>query len=426
MPIENREYENLIEVSNIQQEVKHAIFYDYDNTVLLDFIYYPPISIEEIMNNAPNPTTYYYAETPEIGEAGTAKYADYDFIGQWNIDGNINDNLNFHPIYQHTYVSYIIQYKNWDGTLLQQGIWVLGDNWPNYTQPAPTRPDDTYRYVFSGWDDGVFTHERNNRIGVYTAQFSAAYIYYWNRHVCVNTYKWNTFTAPYMYVWDRYLIQYYIHTSDYSSTISGVQTIFVQSNGSPQPYGIGTSYYDESSVGNFRVHGQWNGVGLPCSTDCYWIGVLDSESRFIAKNGNQASILCGHEGKYLLKINANSWTCTQHYYATSAGAYVDQVNSSSANTYPINGEIDGYFYKRLNNGNTMPVKGTSRDSPVYSTNISYPENGVYSDGIWYEIDYSATTYSPGNLIDTPTSTDPNAYPINGRHSDGYYYYRHIQ
>ena len=70
-----------------------------------------------------------------------------------------------------TYIDYTVVFKNYDGTELSNNTYHYGD-----TVVAPSNPtkasDNTYLYVFSGWDNDVINCNGN---ATYTATYSQEY-----------------------------------------------------------------------------------------------------------------------------------------------------------------------------------------------------------------------------------------------------------
>lgn len=70
--------------------------------------------------------------------------------------------------------TFTVTFRDWDGSVLSSGEYVYGDK---VSAPAtPVKPaDNTYTYVFSGWDKPVTACTENT---VYTAQYTPVYIDY--------------------------------------------------------------------------------------------------------------------------------------------------------------------------------------------------------------------------------------------------------
>ena len=72
--------------------------------------------------------------------------------------------------YTATYIDYTVEFQNWDGSVLQTKTYHWGD--PVSAPADPVRPyDDTYYYVFTGWDASVSATCDGNK--TYTAVYEA-------------------------------------------------------------------------------------------------------------------------------------------------------------------------------------------------------------------------------------------------------------
>ena len=136
-----------------------VVFKNYDGTVL-------------------SSKTYHYGETVEEPSVPT-KPADntctYEFNG-WNKGvTTVVENVEYVAQYNATFIDYTVIFKNYDGTILSSTIYHFGDTIAEPTKP--TKPsDNTYNYVFSGWNKTVTACTGNTE---YEAMFSAEYIEYY-------------------------------------------------------------------------------------------------------------------------------------------------------------------------------------------------------------------------------------------------------
>ena len=97
------------------------------------------------------------------------KYTSSNYSAKWEIkDLKLIAECEGSTPPQPTY--YTIQFKNWDGSVLQSKQ-VEEGQMPQYTGATPTRPDDAqYTYTFSGWTPQIVAATAN---ATYTATFTA-------------------------------------------------------------------------------------------------------------------------------------------------------------------------------------------------------------------------------------------------------------
>jgi len=120
--------------------------------------------------------------TDNVAAGGTAKYReqtpvrpsdemyDYSFNGWDKPITPINENTVFTAVYNETIREYIVNFINWDGTLLYSTTVKAGEN-AVYIGKTPEKPDDEeYTYVFSGWDKSMNCIKAET---VFQAQFEA-------------------------------------------------------------------------------------------------------------------------------------------------------------------------------------------------------------------------------------------------------------
>ena len=136
-----------------------VVFKNYDGTVL-------------------SSKTYHYGDTVEEPSTPT-KPADnactYEFNGWSKGVTTVVDNIEYVAQYKATFKDYTVIFKNYDGTILSSTIYHFGDAIAEPTKP--TKPsDNTYNYVFSGWNKTITTCTGNTE---YEAMFSAQYIEYY-------------------------------------------------------------------------------------------------------------------------------------------------------------------------------------------------------------------------------------------------------
>jgi hypothetical protein len=143
----------------------NIIFYGWDNTILSSesYFYGDPIDIPEI---------------PHIYEDNIYRYT---FIGWVDIHENetglthcVGDRI-YIPNNTCEYIEYVIEFQNWDGTLLSTKTYHYGDSVDIPTNPNKAA-DNTFTYAFSGWDKEVVNCNGN---ATYRANYEAKYIEYW-------------------------------------------------------------------------------------------------------------------------------------------------------------------------------------------------------------------------------------------------------
>ena len=134
------------------------VFKNYDGTVL-------------------SSTTYHYGDTVNAPTNPT-KLADNTYtyaFKSWDKEVvNVAGDATYTATYDATYIDYTVVFKNYDGTVLSSTTYHYGDMVSVPT--SPTKPsDNTYSYVFNGWDKTVTLCIGNAE---YTAVFNAGYIEY--------------------------------------------------------------------------------------------------------------------------------------------------------------------------------------------------------------------------------------------------------
>ena len=125
----------------------------------------------------------------------------YAFAG-WDtgVAASCAGNATYTAIYAPNYINYTIVFKNWNGTVLSTKTYHYGDNVIVPTDPSKSA-DNTYTYVFAGWDKDVVNCAGN---ATYTATYESTYISYmvtfkdWNDEIIsTKTYHWgDNVTVP--------------------------------------------------------------------------------------------------------------------------------------------------------------------------------------------------------------------------------------
>lgn len=151
-----RVYSEPVEIAFVTEFT--VTFKDYDGSILSTgkYLYDEEVAVPEIHSKAAD-NTYTYTfrgwDSEVVACAGNAVYT---------------------AVYDSHYIDYTVIFKNEDGTVLSSKAYHYGDE--VIAPKAPTKPlDETYVYVFSGWDKpvGVCTADTT-----YTATFATRYIDY--------------------------------------------------------------------------------------------------------------------------------------------------------------------------------------------------------------------------------------------------------
>lgn len=117
----------------------------------------------------------------------------YAFTGWDKAVVNCAGNAIYTATYSATYIDYVVTFRNWNGEVLSNQIYHYGDKVKAPSNPSKTS-DNTYNYVFAGWDKTVVSCVGNE---TYTATFTPAYINYtvvfkdWDGTILsADTYHW--------------------------------------------------------------------------------------------------------------------------------------------------------------------------------------------------------------------------------------------
>ncbi len=120
--------------------------------------------------------TYHYGDkvtAPTNPERVADNIYTYAFKG-WNKEVvDCAGNTTYTATYNSIYIDYTVVFKDWNGTVLSSKTYHYGDE---VIAPTPSKEsDNTYNYVFSGWDKEVVNCEGN---ATYTARYTSNYIDY--------------------------------------------------------------------------------------------------------------------------------------------------------------------------------------------------------------------------------------------------------
>ena len=139
---------------------------------------YHTVTFKDLNGEVISTKTYYYSQDIIAPELPTkAEDAIGSYTAKWdnNYSGVCTGDAVYSPVFEITYKSYIVRFKNWDGTTLSTKYYHYGDT-VVIPSATPTRAsDNTYTYTFKGWDKEVIACAGSE---TYTATYNANYIDY--------------------------------------------------------------------------------------------------------------------------------------------------------------------------------------------------------------------------------------------------------
>ena len=249
--------------------------------------------------------TYHYGDKVTI-PTNPSKAADntytYTFKGWDKTVVNCAGNATYTATYTPSYINYTVVFKNWNGTVLSTKTYHWGDK---VTAPAdPTKPaDNTYTYVFAGWDKDVVNCAGN---ATYTATYAPTYIdytvvfkdwdgtilssktYHWGDIVIVPANPTRPYDEDYIYTfagWDKAIASCSgdaVYTATYSKTAIAITSIAVTTKPAKLTYVEGdafdktgmvvTAYYNNNTnkaVTGYTISGYTSTVGTKTVTVTY-------------------------------------------------------------------------------------------------------------------------------------------------------------
>ena len=145
----------VLTVKTDEESVYTIVFKDWDGTVL-------------------SAKTYHYGDKVSI-PANPTKEANeiyrYEFTGWDKAVTTVTGDAEYTANYTSVYISYTVVFRNYDGSILSEQFCHYGD--PINIPENPTRyTDETYTYVFAGWDREVTKCYGDE---VYTATYTSSY-----------------------------------------------------------------------------------------------------------------------------------------------------------------------------------------------------------------------------------------------------------
>ena len=290
-------------------------------------------------------------------------------------------------VFDQNEITMTVIWQNWNGTELQRKTYYKSGTEPSYSGSTPTRPDDNYRYTFSGWT--LVSSDAYSK--TYRAQFTSTRI--------VITVTWQN--------WNGTVLQ----TKTYNK-------------GDSEPsYSGSTPTRPNDSNYSYTFSG-WNLVSSTSTTKTYQAQYTASEWAYkwdYYRVGTVYSPLT-HSGGYRYSVSIRDG---------------EQVRVGSGYSFVNSGTSDGQY--ELTNSYLITVYGGSGNSSFsdpsgyFTRDINGKIYNVYRSGylnrydgyVTYHCNYYGTQRqeAPTTRIGTKGSNDANAYPVNGKHTDGYWYIR---
>ena len=333
-------------------------------------------------------------------------------------------------------------WQNWDGTQLQSKTYYKSGTEPSYSGSTPTRPDDNYRYTFSGW---TLVSSSDPYTKIYQAQYTSVSKITvtwknWDNSVLQTktyfggdpepTYSgstptrpdnipssgngtrytfsgWNlvsssTFAKNYqakfntttLYVWNRYTV---VEGSTYTS-----KSLYSHYWSDEDSWDPGNATISGVNNQNFEYCVQYQMSSNTSNT--FRSDVLNSAWDASTKTFNINNI------SYDIKTGKSVSHGGNHNGSRDYTDFFIWGTLSHVNEYP--GDSNGYIY----------INPSSPTSPslIHLHTGCWPQSSKYSN-------YSTTVTEylvgkeMGTYIDYVISTSSSAYPSSGEHTDGYWY-----
>ena len=151
-------------------EVYTAVYKENSKTYTVEFKNWDGSTISS--------ATYRHGETVVV-PANPTKASDntytYTFAG-WDKDVTLAvANVVYTAVFNNTYIEYLVEFKNWDGSTISSKIYHYGDQVVVPSNPTKAS-DSTYAYTFTGWDKDVATQVTSK--ATYVAKFEQSYVEY--------------------------------------------------------------------------------------------------------------------------------------------------------------------------------------------------------------------------------------------------------
>lgn len=251
--------------------------------------------------------------------------------------------------------------------------------------------------------------------------------YNWNKYDTTTTteYKWNQFDAvdQATYYWNKYeatektVYEWVKYDAVEVTTYRwGIYEVTTDSNGNVLQAGYVSDIFSRNPNEHPRDganNGKWykwidsrkeHQVG---SID---LGIVTSDSADAYPNDGYL------DGFWYMKTQRSP------YKDYEKGSLIEKVDSTNRNAYPDNGRNSTFWYV-YDSTETVPVAGEAVIKQVSSASENaYPKNGKANDGYWYISTGSQDITEKGNnMLGTVSSDNNTTYPQNGLNSDGFWY-----
>ena len=268
-----------------------------------------------------------------------------------------------------------------------------------------TRPR-TYTYYITGWSDGTIQWGP----GSYIKDVSDK-----DR----NKYPTVGYQDGFWYVYDREQITHlYGKTCVYSDSVDTQGYVSIVDK-PVLDRNTGLFEYELGGDGQYLMN---------ANTATSWIQVLpDGKYLFWQSMFNDGSLMFDY-GEYIGAQSLDS----KYYQQTdvvlnilhSAGQFINHITTNSKDSFPENGEEDGYWYILIKE---EPIINTYRGEYIkdvsYMNQFYYPNNGPMDD-YWYVYIDKTTINSRGQYEGSVSSSSASAFPANGIYNGQWYTYTH--